>query len=296
MFKRWLRKQRVRVLTGSRVIADRGSFPGVKEAQIALMLKYRQILEEGRALPLLRNTEFRTYSQNCEDGLLLYIFSLIGMGGRRSVEVCAGNGIECNSANLIIHHGWQSLLVDGNSDLIYEGQQYYARHPNTRRTPPKLLCSWITCETINRIIQDNGFNGDLDLLVIDMDGVDYWIWKAIDVVKPRLVVLEYNNRWPESESVSVPYAPDFVTKEHPGPGNLVYFGASLGAFHKLANEKGYRLIGANSENTNAFFLRNSVDAPFFQTVSVAECLSSPFARESQARWFTTLSKMPLEQV
>jgi len=75
-----------------------------KGTQILLSLKYRELAFAQSSLPF-DEVEFRNYSQNGEDGILLYIFSLIGTTNKRCVEVCAGNGIECNCSNLIINHG-----------------------------------------------------------------------------------------------------------------------------------------------------------------------------------------------
>ena len=80
--------------------------------QLLLSLRYRDLARERLPLPALRDTEFRCFSQNGEDGLLLYLFALIGTTNRKVVEICAGDGIECNAANLIINHGWHGLLFD----------------------------------------------------------------------------------------------------------------------------------------------------------------------------------------
>jgi hypothetical protein len=81
-------------------------------AQVHLMLTYRRLLDERRPLPPLSEVGFKCYSQTDEDGILLFLFSVLGAGDKLCVEVCAGDGIECNTANLILCHGWHGLLVD----------------------------------------------------------------------------------------------------------------------------------------------------------------------------------------
>lgn len=258
--------------------------------QIVLFNQYRSMIASGQSLPGFSQVEFSSYSQNNEDGILLLIFSAIGEESRRVVEICAGDGVECNAANLIINRGWSGLLLDGDKSMIEAGESFYSRRTNAwrmRRLPPKLKQAWITAENVNELIESNGFTGEIDLLSIDVDGVDYWVWKKIEVIQPRVVLLEYNNRWPSEQSVTVPYSADFRCP-NPDQDGEGYFGASLSAFVKLGREKGYRLIGANGPHTNAFFMRNGVGEAFFPEVSAADCLSSDYAKE-QCR--TKLAKL-----
>lgn len=71
-------------------------------AQKRLMLAYQQIASDVRLS--FRSVGFGLYSQHDEDGILLYIFSRIGVHTYKAVEMCAGNGCECNVANLLINH------------------------------------------------------------------------------------------------------------------------------------------------------------------------------------------------
>ncbi|MEO8279981.1 MAG: hypothetical protein ABI564_09840, partial [Ideonella sp.] len=144
---------------------------------------------DGKILPF-DEVEFRSFSQNGEDGILWYVFSLIGSTNKRCVEICAGSGYQCNSANLILNHGWIGLLFDGNAKLIERARMFYATHPDSCAFPPRLVHSWITTENINALIESNGMTGDIDLLSLDMDGIDYWIWDTIDVIRPRVVIAE----------------------------------------------------------------------------------------------------------
>jgi len=113
-------------------------------SQILLSLKYKQLLQEGLSLPKFEDVEFRTFSQNGEDGILLYIFSLIGSTNKKAIEICAGDGITCNTANLIINHGWNGLLFDGKESNIRRGQEFYSSIKNTAKWPPTLVNAWIT--------------------------------------------------------------------------------------------------------------------------------------------------------
>ncbi|MCP5346830.1 MAG: hypothetical protein R3F41_15465 [Gammaproteobacteria bacterium] len=247
----------------------------------------------GAILPL-GDVEFRAFSQNGEDGILLYIFSIIGTTNKKCVEICAGNGIECNSANLILNHGWQGLLIDGKAANVQKGKAFYSSHQDSFSFPPKFIEAWVERENVNQLISDNDFSGDVDLLSIDMDGVDYWIWDAIDVIKPRVVVVETQCIWGADTSVTVPYRRDFSSPLIDGFG--LYSGASLLAFNKLAKSKGYRLIGTQALGFNAFFVREDVEPEVFPEVTVESCLDKPFVEWAANKYLKLVKDKDWETV
>ena len=287
-----------------------------KGIQILLGLKYRELAAQQVLLPL-REVEFRNFSQSGEDGILHYMFSLVGAGSRRAVEICAGAGSESNSANLVIHHGWHALLVDGNKENVRNGRAFFARRPETSINGPVFVCGWVERDSINGLLKEHGFTGEVDLLSVDIDGVDYWIWDAVTVISPRVVVVEVNLTMSGS-SVTVPYKPDFKATWIPladqqvlqagagssgglrGRGDFysrfaVYAGASLPAFVKLARRKGYRLVGTNAIGFNAFFMRDDVGLEHFPEVSAESCVNPSVAAHSEAA-LQTLKQYPWQDV
>jgi hypothetical protein len=106
--------------------------------------------------------------------------------------------------------------------------------------------------------------GEIDLLSIDIDYNDYWVWKAVDVANPRVVVIEYNAALRPPMSLVVPYDP---TRSWDGSN---YFGASLEALVRLGRTKGYRIVGCNFSGANAFFVRDDLCADHFLDPPTAE--------------------------
>jgi hypothetical protein len=249
-----------------------------KVGQIRLAHEWKRMVHQGEMLPALADVEFRAFSQNGEDGILLYIFTLIGSKIKTCVEICAEDGIQCNSANLILNHGWRGLLVDGSEENVRRGRTFYATHPDTSSFPPQFAHAWVDRETVNDLIEQHGFVGEIDLLSLDLDGVDYWIWQAIDVIQPRVVVAETQCIWGAIRSVSVPYRRDFKSPFIQGFG--VYSGASLPAFVRLGKEKGYRLIGAQALGFNAFFVREDLGVGLLPEVSAESCVDRPFVHRA----------------
>jgi hypothetical protein len=144
---------------------------------------------------------------------------------------------------------WRGLILDGSEPSMagVRAGELSWRHDLDA------IAAFVTAENINALIEGAGISGEIGLLSIDIDGNDYWIWKAIHAVDPIIVVSEYNSVFGASRSVTVPYDPSFVrTQAH--YSNL-YWGCSLAALEGLAREKGYALVGSNSAGNNAFFVR-----------------------------------------
>lgn len=245
-----------------------------KISQLVLQLKYQELKLQNQSTLKFDDVEFRVFSQNGEDGILLYIFAMIDTINKKCVEICAGDGLQCNTANLMINHGWKGLLFDGNEKLVEKGRNFYESHPDTLLYPPQFVHAWVTTENINQLLENNDFIGDIDLLSLDIDGVDYWLWKAIEKIQPRVVVAEIQAIWGAEKSVTVPYKPDFKAQYFDGFG--IYSGASLPAFCKLAKDKGYRLVGCQRYGFNAFFIRNGVGEDVLPEVSIESCFQHPF--------------------
>lgn len=265
--------------------------------QIQLQMRYRSLLDSGGTLPDIRDTGFKCFSQTDEDGILLYIFSLIGSGNKLCLELCAGDGIECNTANLIVHHGWHGLLVDADEDSVVRGNDFYRRNPHTYVYPPKFIHSWVTRDSVNDLVRDNGFEGEIDFLSLDMDGVDYWIWDALTVVQPRVVLVEYQDIIGPDKALTVPYDENFNAYEHSITRGMPNFcGASLLAFAKLAKTKGYRLVGCNRYGYNAFFVRNDQGADVLPEISVENCFTHPKAQWGIKERFPLVKDYPWVEV
>jgi hypothetical protein len=258
----------------------RSFFENEAAAQKVLMQQYRLLASQGRNwLPNIRDAGFRKYSQFEEDGILLYIFSLIPPINRKCVEICAGTGRQCNTANLIINHGWWGYLFDGDEQHVKDGVDFFSKNKDTFLHPPRFTRAWITAENVNDLIEQCGASGPIDLLSLDIDGMDYWVWKAISVIEPQIVVCETHNPIPPDKALTVPYDPRFVSQsEH-------YRGASLAAMCKLGREKGYRLVGTHRFGFNAFFIKNGVGEEFFPEVEPASCVNDPYSELARnMRW------------
>jgi hypothetical protein len=150
---------------------------------------------------------YKVYSQNDEDGIIHEIFERIGTTNKTFVEFGVENGLECNTHFLLLQ-GWNGLWIEGSVRNYKEINEHFQRPLAKKRLVA--VNSFITAENINQLIQDNGISGDIDLLSIDIDGNDYWVWKAIDCVQPRVVAIEFNAKFPPPVEWVMPYDPEYA--------------------------------------------------------------------------------------
>ena len=210
----------------------------------------------------LKLKEFKIYSQGGEDGVINYIFSKIGTKNKKFIEFGVEDGKECNTANLSMNFDWNGLLIEGDRQDASDARKFY------KDKPVKVVNSFVTKENINKLFSENEITGEIDLLSIDIDGNDYWVWDAINVVNPRVVIIEYNSSFGDDKSISIKYDPSFERFKVHDDG--LYYGASLSALTHLAKKKGYILVGCGSGGINAFFVRSDVAKGKLKELSVEE--------------------------
>jgi glycosyltransferase involved in cell wall biosynthesis len=190
----------------------------------------------------------KVFSQFNEDGLIEFLVGGFVNSSKYFVEIGCGDYKEANTRLLMETQYWQGLIIDGsieNIDRILNSDWYW-------RYPIKAICGFITRENVVDVVTENSVNQEIDLLSIDIDGMDYWIWEALSSVHPKVVVIEYNALFGPEKHVSVPYDLNFDRYAHSSSG--LYAGASFSAILSLGHKKGYVLVGTNSGGNNMFFM------------------------------------------
>ena len=200
----------------------------------------------------LRDYEFRVFSQWGEDGIIQHLIRSVPIANPVFVEFGVQDYKESNTRFLLQNDNWSGLVMDSSAADIetIRGEMLYYRHDL------RAVCAFIDRDNINRLIAGNGVSGDIGLLSIDIDGNDYWIWEAIDCITPRIVICEYDNLLGPALAVVSPY--DRLFEKTRAHYSYLYGGASLPALARLAQSKGYSLIGSNSAGNNGFFVRNDL--------------------------------------
>jgi len=191
--------------------------------------------------------ELKAFSQNGEDGILAEILRRCGVRDGFFVEFGAAQGVENNCAALADLLGWRGLFMEGGArdHAVLERKYRPSDRVATR-------CAIVSPENVEALFTEAGVPAEPDVLSIDVDGEDYWIWEALEHYRPLVVVIEYNSGLEPGRRL--------VQPRGSGPWDgTAFLGASLAALESLGERKGYRLVHTDLTGVNAFFVRD--DAP-----------------------------------
>lgn len=256
-----------------------GRLCGLEKSQDkTLILQSKLLTERNRKkdrINSLADVEFSCFSQWGEDGILDWLIERLPGIPNTFVEFGVQDYRESNTRLLLHLRNWHGLVLDGSEEFISD----IKRQEISWRYNLVATQAFIDCDNINQLLSSSGVSGPVGLLSVDIDGNDYWVWKAIDSIKPAIVVCEYNAVFGDLHRITVPYRADFQrAKAH--VSNL-YFGASLPALIDLAQQKGYVFVGSNSNGCNAFFVRKDLHVTLSNAIGEVKAFPSSF-RESRA--------------
>jgi hypothetical protein len=204
---------------------------------------------------------FKVYSQCDEDGIIQEIFRRIDPGPRTFVEFGVEEGLECNTLKLLLE-GWSGLWIEADPSYVRRINAKFGDVIGEGRL--RVREAFIDRDNIDGLIAER-FTDEIGLLSIDIDGNDIHILDAINVVRPRVIVIEYNGKFPPPMNLVPRYDPG-----HRWNG-CDYNGSSLEAIVRVADRKGYKLVGCNIAGVNAFLVRDDL---------VGEHFAAPFTAEN----------------
>lgn len=192
--------------------------------------------------------EFAGFSQHGEDGIIDFLCSKMMGRNRFFFEIGSADGLENCTAWLALARSYGGVMVEGDCKLANEGRQMV----KGRLWNVYIINLMVNRENIIDLMKMCPYK-DPDVFVIDIDGIDYYVLKAVlDAgYHPKIVVVEYNSAFGPDRSVTVPYRSEFSRWEHPSG---LFYGVSITAWRKLLNQHGYRFLTVESSGTNAFFL------------------------------------------
>jgi hypothetical protein len=193
------------------------------------------------------------HSQSDEDGILLEIFKRVGTTNKIFIDFGAETGSENNSRNLL-ENGWQGLWIEGNSH--YFSALHQNGEPFKSSGMLTITESYVNPDNINKLILESKISGEIDLLSIDIDSIDYYVFDAITAVNPRVLVLEHNSGFGPSNHYVMPLNLDY--RWDPSNPQDNKNGASISSFVDLANKKNYQLVGCGLFSPNGYYVRKDL--------------------------------------
>lgn len=223
---------------------------GKQRALIGRQLAWR--VRELESINRFSDVEFSVFSQFGDDGIIQWLIHRLPGISETFVEFGVGAYQESNTRFLLVNDNWRGLVMDSSDRNV----EVIRRDPVSWRHDLQSKCAIATAENVDQLLTEHGFEGDIGLLHIDIDGNDYWVWRGVTAVRPAIAIIEYNSVFGAERSITIPYNPNF---SRGGRFSNLYFGASLPALCDLANSKGYDFVGCNSAGNNAYFVRSELD-------------------------------------
>lgn len=220
-----------------------------KHAKINMGQIQARLNHDKKDIEKLSDVEFQVFSQFGDDGIIQFLVHHLPIKNKTFIEFGVENYKEANTRFLLVNDYWSGFVIDGDEENVNQIQNDNISGYFDLRT----TCSFITKENINALMSNVGFDPEIGLLSIDIDGNDYWVWDTMNVLSPDIIICEYNALLGFEDQLTIPYRFDFVRNKS---DYFSLYGASLPAMVELAKKKGYFFIGCNSAGNNAYFIKN----------------------------------------
>jgi hypothetical protein len=219
--------------------------------QMAIALGKGGAMMQARNLDLTQpgTWEFSGFSQNGEDGILDVLRKQLLNSNRYFIEIGAADGMQNNSSWLVVAEQYNGLMIDGNPRLVERASRMIANHS----IGVEFLNMFVNSKNIDKL-KSLALHSDPDVFSLDIDGIDYYIAKAImdGGFRPKIFAVEYNSVYGPERSMTIAYKENFVfTTAH---STQLYYGVSIAAWKKFFSHYGYRFVTVDQKGVNGFFV------------------------------------------
>lgn len=210
--------------------------------EIQLLLKKKDYSK----ITNIRDAEVKIFSQWGEDGIIDFLLHKLNLTNHIAfLEIGTGDYEEANTRFLCETRVCRGLLIDKIKDL-----KYVKKRDFFWKNDIYFCQKSISSQNIVKVLNSFDFNNKFNLLSLDVDGVDYWILKNIDLSGSDIAVVEYNPLFGADYSFTIPDISNFDRNKY----RKIFYGASLKAMIDLMDSKNYFFVGANKACNNAFFI------------------------------------------
>lgn len=198
-------------------------------------------------IKVLDKSEKQVYSQYHEDGIIEKLLERIELKNRFIVEFGAYDGIKMsNSRYWIEQENWNAFLIEPDKRHFSKLWKLYKDAKNVR-----IMSAFVTPENITALFNSAEVPKDFEVLSIDIDSIDYYVWDALYDFQPKIVIIEYNSSYPPDYEYIVKRK-DAIRYSGTAQG-----GSSILSLYKLGKKKGYNLIYGDLIGNNLYFIHDS---------------------------------------
>jgi len=193
--------------------------------------------------------EFSGFSQNGEDGILDVLRRQLRTASRSFLEVGSGDGIENNTAWLLVAERYNGVMIDGNRSLVERARRIVVPYS----IGAECHALFVTSESA-RTLKNLALCLDPDVFSLDIDGIDYYVAQVCldDGFRPKIFVVEYNSVYGPERCLTIENQPDFnFRKAH---STELYYGVSIAGWRRFFDRHGYRFVSVDRNGVNAFFV------------------------------------------
>ena len=133
----------------------------------------------------------KSFAQNNEDKIVIDLFFKKNIKNGVFIEFGAWDGVHLSNCKLLADHNWSGFFIEGNSLRFEDCKKNYKDNNKI-----KVLNKFIDEKyTLNDLIKENNID-KIDVLSIDIDGKDLTELKRLTLVKPKVIIIEYNSTIP----------------------------------------------------------------------------------------------------
>ena len=133
----------------------------------------------------------KSFAQNNEDKIIIDLFFKKNIESGVFIEFGAWDGVHLSNCKLLADHNWSGFFIEGNSLRFEECKNNYKDNNKI-----KVLNKFIDEKyTLNDLIKENNIDR-IDVLSIDIDGKDLTELKRLTLVKPKVIIIEFNSLIP----------------------------------------------------------------------------------------------------
>ncbi|PPR29934.1 MAG: hypothetical protein CFH28_00875 [Alphaproteobacteria bacterium MarineAlpha6_Bin6] len=241
-------------------------FYATNKSEVVLQSKLRQEINFIKKREFERDNKnlipfgYKVFSQTDEDGIINEIFKRIGTTNKQFLEF--GVNTDFNNTTYLLFNGWKGVWLESSKKKIIKIEEKYSSFIKNKKL--KLFNKIITAENVNEELKFSKLNKNLDLLSIDIDGNELYVLNELKIINPRVIIVEYNAKFPPPVEKTIKYDPKFIWDYDD------YFGSSLQLLENTLKKIGYVLVGCNALGVNAFFIKKELVKNKFPKNSTAQ--------------------------